>query len=218
MIFFFTYRKKIIISFFLLFFFFLLPRQSFFFPGDYLFDVQRQRNALTDTNVIVHTSMQPYIYKEVPPDTLKKIKAWADPFFDKLLYENLIQLRYIDRSSKTPIKFNLDINPILNLNTGQDSFDTLRKNLQTNTRGVWVKGELGKKIIFESAFIENQSFLPMYLYAYSLTYSVVPGQGRWKTFKYEGFDYAMSSGIVHYQTSKNFSIRLGHGKQKVGYG
>jgi hypothetical protein len=218
MIFFFTYRIKIIISCFLLLSFFSVRAQSLLFPGDYLFDVQRQKNALTDTNVIVHTSMQPYIYKEIPPDTLKRIKAWADPFFDKLLYENLIQLRYVDRSSNKPIKFNLDINPILNFTTGHDPFDTLRNNIQTNTRGFWLKGELGEKIIFESAFIENQSFFPAYLYYYASAYSVVPGQGRWKTFKYGGFDYSMSSGIVHYQTSKNFSIRLGHGKQKVGYG
>ncbi|HWY38415.1 MAG TPA: hypothetical protein VNY73_07635 [Bacteroidia bacterium] len=195
-----------------------LEAQSLLFPGDYLFEVQRQKLALTDTTVTIHTSMQPYVYKEVPPDTFKGLKAGADPFFDKLCYENLIQLRHIDRSSGYDRKFNLDINPIINFYAGRDALDTTHGNVQTNTRGFWIKGELGKKLLFESAFIENQSYLPAYLKQYAIASEVVPGQGRWKKFKSNGFDYATAYGILHYAVSKNFSIRFGHGKQKVGYG
>ncbi len=218
MIFFFTYRKKnlLLVSYFL--FLASLNAQSLLFPTDYFFDIQRQKAVLTDTTAIVHSSMQPFIYKEIPPDTFKKIKAGADPFFDKIFYENLIQVRHIDKSSGYDRKFNLDINPILNLNYGKDAFDTTKSSIKTNTRGFWLRGELGKKLIFESAFIENQSFFPTYLKDYANATGIVPGQGRWKNFKTSGFDYAMSSGIIHYQASKNFSVRLGHGKQKVGNG
>lgn len=218
MFFFYTDRKLILLTSVFLLSIFFLNAQSLLFPGDYFFDLQRQKNALTDTNVIIHTDMQPFLYKEVPPDTFKKVKAGLDPFSDKLFYENFIQLRYTDKTSGYDRKFNLDINPILNLSAGQDSYDSTHGVIQTNTRGFWLRGEVGKKFIFESAFIENQSFLPGYLKDYASTYSVVPGQGRWKQFKATGFDYATSSGVLHYFVSKNFSIRLGHGKQKTGYG
>lgn len=192
--------------------------QSLLFPVDYLFDVRAQKTALLDTTIILHTSAQPFLYKELPPDTFKKMKPWTDRFFDKIFYENLIQVRYVDRSAGQPLKFNFDINPILNFSNGSDSYDTTHRGISTNTRGFWLKGQLGNKFFFESAFMENQSYLPAYLKDYSLATSVVPGQGRWKTFKSSGFDYAMSSGVIHFQAAKNFSIRLGHGKQKIGNG
>jgi hypothetical protein len=192
--------------------------QSLLFPTDYMFDVRRQRAVALDTNDIVHTSLQPFIYKEIAPDTLRKLKPGADPFFDKLFYENLIEVRHIDRSSGYPRKFNIDINPILNLYAAKDMLDSAKGRISTNTRGVWLRGAIGKKFLFESAFIENQSYFPVYLKAYATATEIVPGQGRWKNFKSTGFDYAMSSGIIHYQVSKNFWVRLGHGKQKIGNG
>ena len=218
MIFFFTYRK---VFFTLVAYFLLLTSvnsQSLLFPSDYLFDVQRQKAVLTDTTTIVHTSQQPFIYKEIAPDTFKKLQAGADAFFDKLFYEHLIQIRHIDKSSGYNRAFNVNIDPIMNFTYGQDSYDSTHSKIKTNTRGFWLHGAIGKKIIFESAFMENQSFLPSYLKDYANANLVVPGQGRWKGFKSTGFDYAMSSGIIHFQAGKNFSIRFGHGKQKVGYG
>ncbi|MGZ3862672.1 MAG: hypothetical protein ACXVPN_14940 [Bacteroidia bacterium] len=181
--------------------------------------MKRQRNAVTDTEVIVHTDLQPYAYKEVPADTFKRWKHGIDPFSDKLFYESLIQVRHIDKSSGKPIKFNLDINPILNINQGEDSDDTTQlHSIITNTRGFWIKGEIGKKIYFETAFMENQSHLPSYLRSYANSTGIIPGQGRWKAFKYFGYDYAMSCGILNFAVNKNFYIQVGHGKQKTGYG
>ncbi len=192
--------------------------QSLLFPTDYLFSVQSQKADLTDTTSIIHSSLQPFIFREIPPDTFKKLIAGDDPFFDKVFYENLLQLRHIDNSSGYPRKFNIDVNPILNFSYSKDLSDTTNATLTTNTRGFWVRGELGQKLIFESAFMENQSTFPTYLKDYSTVSGVVPGQGRWKVFKKDGFDYAMASAILHYQQGKNFSIRLGHGKQKIGNG
>jgi len=196
-----------------------LRSQSLLFPRDYLFDVQRQRAIMRDTIEIIHSSMQPFIYKEILPDTFKKLKPGADPFSDKIFYENLIEVRHIDKSSGYDRKFNININPIVNFTMAKDVLDTANNKISTNTRGFWLRGELGKKLIFESAFIENQSYFPSYLKDFATSTQVVPGQGRWKQFKANGgFDYATASGILHFQASRNFFIRLGHGKQKVGNG
>ncbi|MGZ3866244.1 MAG: hypothetical protein ACXVC6_06375 [Bacteroidia bacterium] len=219
MIFFFTNRKKISLAVVCVISVVSIHAQSLLFPGDYLFEVKRQQYALTDTSIIVHTDLQPYAYKEIPTDTFKHWKYGIDAFSDKLFYENLIQVRTVDKSSKKPIKFNLDINPILNLNQGKDTDDTTQLyHTATNTRGFWIKGELGNKLSFETAFMENQAHLPAYLRNYANATGVIPGQGRWKAFRYFGYDYAMSCGILNFAVSKNFFIRVGHGKQKTGYG
>jgi len=192
--------------------------QSLLFPPDYFLDQKRQSFILSDTEEVIHTSLQPYLYKTIAPDTLKKMRYGADLFFDKLLYQNLIEVRHIDKSSGYNRKFNFDINPIVNFSYGKDLIDTATAKVSNNTRGFWVRGELGKKLIFESAFIENQSFVPVYIYNYGQATGVVPGQGRWKQFKNWGYDYATAYGILNFAASKNFTLRLGHGKQKIGTG
>lgn len=198
--------------------FYNLTAQSLLFPTDYFSDIKRQRMLALDTAAVVHTSLQPFTYKEIPPDTFKRMKAGTDIFFDKLLYDNLIELRHIDKSSGYNRKFNLNINPILDLLYGKDQKDTPGSYVQMNSRGVWVSGELGKKFLFETAFIENQGYFPQYLKDYGKATGIVPGQGRWKTFKNTGFDYAAAYGILNFAASKNFTLRLGHGKQKIGTG
>jgi hypothetical protein len=192
--------------------------QSILYPPDYFFDVPRQKAVFTDTSTVVHSSVQPLTYKEMPPDTFKHLKPGDDLFFDKVFYDDLLKVKYVDKSSGYDRKFNLSINPVFNFSFGKDEKDAVKEHFTNNTRGVWIKGQIGKKFIFETSFFENQSTFPTYLKNYCDATLIVPGQGRWKQFKKDGFDYAMANGVVHYQASKNFSIRLGTGKQKVGVG
>jgi hypothetical protein len=192
--------------------------QTLLFPTDYLFDLKRQEMALNDTDVIVHTAQQPFLYKAVAPDTLKKVRYDADPFFDKVFYENFIQVRHTDRSSGYNRTFNLDINPLVNFYFGKDFEDTLSDKVQYNTRGFWMRAQIGRHLLLESAFVENQAFAPNYIYTFGQATSVVPGQGRWKKFKNRGYDYASSYGVVNVSITKGIVLRLGHGKQKVGHG
>ena len=218
MILYLKYKNHILYPVFFSLCFFSASSQSILFPPDYFFDIQRQKELFTDSSLITHSSMQPFIYKEMPADTLKYLKPGDDDFFDKVFYENLIELRHVDKTSGYNRKFNLDINPVFNFSFGKDLKDATKETFYNNTRGVWIKGAIGDKFIFETAFFENQSSFPEYLRNYSNATLIVPGQGRWKPFKKDGFDYAIANGVVHYQASKFFSIRLGHGKQKVGTG
>ena len=212
------YKSRALCFLFCTLCFSFIKSQSILFPADYFFDVQRQKETFTDTSIIVHSSVQPVIYKDMLPDTFKRLKPGEDPFYDKVFFENLIQVRYTDKSSGSDMKFKMDINPIFNFSAGKDLKDTTKKPFFNNTRGVWIKGAIGNKFIFETSFFENQSTFPTYLRSYCNATNIVPGQGRWKTFKTNGFDYAMACGVINYQPSKNFSIRLGTGKQKVGVG
>src|ERR1700740_1537674 len=152
-----------------------IKAQSILFPPDYLFDVQRQKDIFTDTTQIIHSSTQPLMYKDVLQDTFRHVKPGQDLFIDKLVYDDLLKVRYIDKSSGNDRKFNLSINPVFNFSYAKDQKDPVKESFINNTRGVWIKGEIGKKFFFETSFFENQSTFPDYLRSYCNTALIVPG-------------------------------------------
>lgn len=129
----------------------------------------------------------------------------------------LFHKHFID-VNKHEDKFQLKIDPIINIEGGRDLQDKTGKNLYTNTRGIIGAGKIGEKFYFETLFAENQSVFPFYLSAATATTQVVPGQGRWKNFKQNGYDYAFSSGFISFQPIQQLNIQVGQGKQKIGYG
>jgi hypothetical protein len=135
-----------------------------------------------------------------------------DPALDIAFYKHLISIEPKDKN------FKLTIDPIFNFQGGRDLADPSGEKLRTNTRGVIATAAIGKDFYCESMFVENQAFFPNYLRGYCVPSGVVPGQGRYKTFKVTGYDYAFSSGFISYQPNKHLNIQVGHGKQKIGNG
>jgi hypothetical protein len=130
----------------------------------------------------------------------------------KLLQENL----FIIRDSAT--QFYCTIDPMVNFEGGKDQDDPAHRTLSVNTRGFLIRGGVGKNFVFESTFFENQSYLPHYLDSFARASQVIPGQGRWKTFKQNGFDYSMSGGNISYTPNKHINVQAGTGKHFIGDG
>lgn len=130
----------------------------------------------------------------------------------------------------TTDKFYLTIDPLFNFEFGKDLADKSGEKLYKNTRGFIVRGSIGKRFAFESNFYENQATYAQYIddYIFSTNklfpqtanyqYDVIPGQGRAKKFKKNGYDYAMASGYVSYSPNQVFNFQIGHGKHFVGDG
>ena len=132
----------------------------------------------------------------------------------------------------TADKFYLTIDPLFNFQGGLDIADTSknREELYTNTRGFLLRGDIGKKISFESSFYENQSNFPRYIdnniaasnklfpQSANYNYAVIPGQGRSKPYRKNGYDYAMASGYVSYSPFHFLNLQVGNGKHFVGDG
>lgn len=130
----------------------------------------------------------------------------------------------------TADKFYLTLDPLFNFEMGKDLADTSGEKLYKNTRGFLVRGDIGKNVSFEASFYENQSTFTKYIDNYiagtnnlfpqsaNYSYDVVPGQGRAKKFKKNGYDYAMASGYVSYSPFKALNLQVGHGKHFVGDG
>jgi len=200
---------------FLLFFSFSGRAQFYNLPTEAFSNTQVER-GLAAHDVTVHSGIQPYLpllsnkYKYVP-DSLQSLKkgSWLR---DKLFHRDFIDLEVKGE------KFKLHIDPILNLQGGKDFSDTAHLNLYTNTRGIIGAGQIGERFYFETLFAENQSIFPLYVDKQVRSAGVVPGQGRWKSFKDRGYDYAFSSGMFSYRAGEHLHIQAGHGKQKMGYG
>lgn len=130
----------------------------------------------------------------------------------------------------TADRFYLTIDPLFNFEGGKDLADTSDEKLYKNTRGFWVRGSIGKNFCFETSLYENQATYAKYIDNYiaetndlfpqsaNYSYDVIPGQGRAKAFKKNGYDYAMASGYVSYSPFKILNIQVGHGKHFVGDG
>jgi hypothetical protein len=130
---------------------------------------------------------------------------------DNLFERHLFRKNLIEVSSSD---YHLAINPVI---VFQSNFSEKNK-VQTNTRGFWLYGNIGKKFSFESQFMENQVFAPKYLTTYIKSSQVYPGNGRTKPFKDTGFDFAMSSGSIAWQPVSALVIQAGHGKHFIGNG
>ena len=166
---------------------------------------------------------KPYIVKPTEPERTKT-KSVGSIFYRKIKKESLLIIK--DSSSK----FSLTIDPLFNLELGKDLADSSGEKLYKNTRGFLLRGHIGNKFAFESSFYENQATFANYIDQYiastdnlfpskvNYDYNVIPGQGRAKKFKANGYDYAMASGYVSYSPIKALNVQVGHGKHFVGDG
>lgn len=135
-------------------------------------------------------------------------RSW---FMRKLLYENFI---LIDTQG-----LYLTIDPLFNFEIGNDAEALVDTNqIYTNTRGAIIRGNIGEKFSFTTSFYENQAFFPDYVNSYVSQTSVVPGQGRVKTFKNKNFDFFSSNGYLSYSPTNYLNIQLGNDKHFVGDG
>lgn len=126
----------------------------------------------------------------------------------------------------------ISMSPMVDFTLGKETTDTSGQRLFRNTRGVYVEGELLKRIGFNFIFAENQARFMNYesdyfrsrgeKYVGSVNYStqnaVIPGGSRTKPFKGNAFDYAYSMGSIHFQASKQLDVEFGNTPQFIGVG
>ncbi len=98
-----------------------------------------------------------------------------------------------------------------------------------------VRGDIGKNFSFETSFQENQATYVKYIDDYikstnnlfsnptNYQYNVIPGHGRSKSFKKNGYDFGFASGYISYSPSKlpmaiGINFQVGTGKHFAGDG
>lgn len=194
-----------------------LKSQFYNLPNDYFFSLLTQKQ-LAASDSAIHPAIQPYIHffskRYVHVEDSHRIFKYIkeDPALETVFFKHLIRIEPAGE------KFKLRLDPLLNLELGKDFSKKDRPWLMNNTRGFIGSGQVGDKVYFETVFAETQSLFPDYISDNAKATAIVPGQGRWKTYKIWGYDYAFSSGFISIQPLKNLNVQFGHGKQKIGNG
>lgn len=167
-------------------------------------------NELNKTGSDVHTSFKPYIQRNIENTTTAKDsfhlkKTWLNR---KIFMEDLITVNTND--------FKMAVNPLFNFEAGKNVCSD--NSTWTNTRGLMLKGTIGKQFAFYTSFHENQAKYSDYVYDFVKSKRVVPGQGYARTFDDNAFDFSWAEAVISYTPSKYFNFQFGQGKNFIGDG
>lgn len=152
-----------------------------------------------------HTAIKPF---------LSKIDTNTYPRLEELGLKKRLMSSDLLRVSKPD--FYLVLNPLFHFELGKEDISST----YVNTRGVELKGMIGKKLSYYTSFYENQAIFPKYVEDHIWSNElIVPGQGESKeNHSSRDFDFAMSNGHVSYQSTEHINFQFGHGKHFIGNG
>lgn len=199
-----------------------IPLQSF-----YTHEIERYVSERPETRQPIHLSVKPFRIQELSTDydnLIQDTGKFYSGFTGKLFEENLIDIEHK--------KFRAVADPLIDFRAGKENPDTASRLLFQNTRGIRIAGNIGEKFSFETRFYENQARFPDYFEdyirsrgekypkkkGYQTTNAVVPGEGRTKPYKIDGFDYASAMGYFTFQPVKPWTISFGHDMHFIGNG
>ena len=114
--------------------------------------------------------------------------------------------------------FFLSINPMLQFSLGKESGNN--ETLYLNSRGITLRGIIGRKIGFSSTITDNQERGPSYFTQLVHSSRAVPGVGFYKMFKKDStaFDYFDGRGSITFNAAKFIDIQFGYDKNFIGNG
>ena len=125
----------------------------------------------------------------------------------------------------------LHVNPVVYVGVGIDAtsgHDDPSANSQRllfiNTRGLEIRGTIGRKLGFYTFFSDTQASYPEYVRQYGRTYAgdslaSAPGEGFVKPFGANGgVDYLSARGYITFNTLKVINIQFGHDRNFFGNG
>ena len=113
----------------------------------------------------------------------------------------------------------LVVNPVVYFTGGKEQGND--KILFQNTRGLSVRGMIGKKVGFNLYFTDNQERAPQYVNDWILSKDAVPGAGFYKNknFSTKGIvDYFDARGSVSWNVAKFIDMQFGYDKNFIGSG
>ena len=161
----------------------------------------------SDINKVFAIDSVIYNYKQKDEFFKKHKENW---FWKALLFDDFVS---VEKKG-----FNLYVNPLLYLELGK--INETGESYYINTRAIEIKGDIGKKLSFYSSFRENQAKFRPYIYDWSWSRLVVPGQGAMKkNYKdIDKYDFSSASSYLSYTPVSWLNIQFGQGKNSIGEG
>ena len=87
-----------------------------------------------------------------------------------------------------------------------------------NTRGIEVRGIIGKRVGFYTFLAENQITTPGFVNQWPARYNSLPHEGFWKKFGKNGYDFFTARGYITFNATKYIDFQIGHDRLHVGNG
>jgi len=112
--------------------------------------------------------------------------------------------------------FFLALNPVLQFQQGYEN--EYKKNLFLNSRGVTLRGHIGRKVGFSAFITDNQERAPRFAQQRTVQFDAVPGVGFYKQFKQEGVDYFDARGYITFKATNFIDVQFGYDKNFIGNG
>ena len=159
-------------------------------------DEYNMKSLLMNNSEWVTTPRQDFLSKKPILGVFYKTKA------------NLLEVNIPD--------FFLAVNPLLQFNLSKESNNN--ETVFLNTRGVSVRGLIGKKVGFSSFITDNQERGPKFFQQEVATLRAVPGNGFYKPFKKTGVDYFDARGYITFNAAKFIDFQFGYDKNFIGNG
>ncbi|MDX2003328.1 MAG: hypothetical protein SFW35_12890 [Chitinophagales bacterium] len=113
--------------------------------------------------------------------------------------------------------FILKINPVLRFELGDEN-GVEDRPLFISTRGVELRGSIKKRISFYTFLTDNQTRAMTYVKNRGKAEQAIPGEGYWKEYKTDGYDYFSVRGYVNFNVLDHVDIQVGHDKNFWGNG
>lgn len=117
-------------------------------------------------------------------------------------------------------EFTLKADPVLNLQYGNANDGT--GATYQNTRGLFLRGDIGKKLGFYTYISDNQERDPLYVRQYvdsnGSPNAGVPGVGFYKTYGRNGYDYFDFRGGISFDVIKTIHVQYAYDKLFIGNG
>ena len=180
-------------------------------------DINNQiEGAISRKHKRFHTEIKPFLLREV--DSIINSDSLLYPKLHSKFAQTLVGRKVFNENflQFTKPGYTLTLNPLFNFELIRDF--KYNRNVWVNTRGVSFGGTIGTKFTFDTRFYENQSTFIYPIDSLIRRIGVIPGQGTYKGFKTDGFDYFMSEANISYSPSRYFDFQLGQGKNFVGDG
>ena len=112
--------------------------------------------------------------------------------------------------------FDLVINPVIQVTVSKEKNND--ETLYLNTRGLNLRGKIANKIGFYAYITDNQEKDPIYVRDWVNRRKAVPGEGFYKPFKNNGYDYFDARGYFTFNITKYIDATFGYDKNFIGNG
>ncbi len=188
--------------------YFLLAQSHSPFSHSYYASFEKELHLI---GVDVHTSIKPFelsMNDSIYYDSFEPISS-SKTYLYHFLNDHLFYVKSSD--------YELYTNPLFHFELGDDG-----SSRYVNSRGLELKGRIGQRLRFYTAFHEKQMTLPTYIEEFIFNNQlVIPGQGMAKRPYFLNdtiVDVYTANAYINYDASSFFDVELGHGKHFFGDG